>query len=77
MDVKIDKDGKLLIKRKTAFVNQVCPFNSLNDCGHHCPFFDDPEQTESYKKTLRICHRKFNFNSKGGAILKDERTRQE
>lgn len=45
---KIDKNGKLFIKRTRngeidkEYIQMKCPFNDMSFCGDNCPFFVGP-----------------------------------
>lgn len=59
MEIKINNDGNLEIKRAGEWVKQECP-KQVKCCGHHCPMFCEPEYRspdhKSYnRKYLRLC----------------------
>ena len=54
--IKIDKKGRLWLRRGNELKMQFCPFQNLEEdvyCGDWCPLFDEP--VEIFDVTLRIC----------------------
>jgi len=47
MEGKIDKNGKLKIKRGKEYKDQKCPYDIRSEqvyiCGDHCPQFGEPK----------------------------------
>lgn len=71
MNIKINKNGSLEIKRKGKYEVQICPFCLGNDgeteCGDWCPLFGELEHSESLRCSdatikiyqLKICKKTF------------------
>lgn len=61
MDVKIDSEGTLFIKRGSHWKRQVCQFVSMvassNRCGDHCSLFGEPEPygADDEKFSIDLC----------------------
>ena len=55
MEIKIDKDGILWIKRGKKFKAQRCRHDGIF-CGDACPLFGEPEWTGD-NPTLDICNK--------------------
>lgn len=78
MEIKINKDGFLEIKRAGKLKLQYCPHMDFGDgegtapCSDSCPLFGEPEDYQNKDGNmghmLRLCHMRILF----GAII-DER----
>ena len=52
MEIKINKEGLLMIKRRGTFVRQCCPRDPDGaKCGDWCPLFGEPE-TRAYARAI-------------------------
>lgn len=46
VDGMIDSDGSFWLKRGKIMLRQKCPYQDYMDCGHICPLFEEPINTE-------------------------------
>lgn len=53
---KITRDGVLYIERHGFLVEQICPYNSANNCSHHCPLFGEPFRDSKFT-CINLCGR--------------------
>ena len=53
MEIKITKEGILLIRRGTKLKEQCCPYDK-DKCSDWCPLFGEPEWTGD-NPTLDLC----------------------
>lgn len=67
MEIKIDKDGLLHIKRREKDEMQKCPYHCDNEgyktaCGDWCPLFGDPDtykDEDCEMDMLQICNGRY------------------
>lgn len=55
MEMQIDEDGQLRIKRAGQWKNQLCPYDPyVTRCSDRCPHFGEPDTMYAEDK-LTIC----------------------
>jgi hypothetical protein len=52
MKIKIDNQGKLIVRRGEKFIGVIC-FHKTQACSHHCACF--VEKIEENKVTIELC----------------------
>jgi hypothetical protein len=66
MKAKINKKGKLEIKRVNEFKKQSCPFSQSEPvflCGDNCPLFGEPFITDT-GVYIQLCHKTLSLSPK-------------